>query len=1838
MSSRKTLQPSHVILIGASAGGLKPLRTILKTYKDLSKVSLIVLQHLDPSGKDLALEVMQKLTLAPVKLLGPSEVPKAGTLYLIPPQHYLKVEGSKIFAQLSRTKLQRLHVIDHSFKALAKGFGSRGVGVILSGEGSDGSEGVMILSKKGSCVLVQSPETCEHPSMPQHAISTGRVDEVLTPESLGRALRDLDKKELSKKPELSVEELQKEIAAALPQICEVLHKEVRHDFKNYKTSTLIRRIQRRMQVKQSESVNAYLDELSTQPKEARQLFQELLINVTSFFRDPKAFEFLSKKVLQKGLTQDGLQKYRIWVPGCSTGEEVYTLAILVREKLEKLTNPPQVQIIATDIDEEALAIARKGAYSSKIEKSVPPKFIKKYFSKQGSKYHVRKDLRELCLFSIHNLIDDPPFSQLDLISCRNVLIYLGTPLQKKIFPIFHYALKPHGYLFLGTSESFGGHRELFKIISPKHRLAQRKATAVRHPTSFSLSSYHQTNILKDMNADDPNELHLICQRIILDEYSPRYLVINEEAQVLANSQGLQFFLAPSEGAFQNSALKLVRPELRMALRTTFNESRRHKRRVTHNSSLIHGEEGILRICISVQPMPKLGENTPLYLVVFEKQERVASKTKRDPESVPKFQTDLIDHLERELAVTREDLDRTVQDLEASNEELKSSNEELLSMNEELQSANEELETSKEEVQATNEALQKSFSDLENLLSSTQIATLFLSNDLQINNFTPAIENIYRVTRNDLGRNLTDFAHQAIEMPPYPSSKKAKELRTPLMDEITLQDGRIYQRRILPYRTFDDHLDGMVVTFLDISDLKGINQRLQTMTEVIPQLIWTCLPDGRCDYLSPQWITFTGIPENEQLGVKWLEVVHPDDKDRVNKEWTGAIKGLNPYDVEYRIRRHDGEYRWFKTRGVPVRDSRGEITYWFGTSTDIDAQIKLEEKLREEKIRYDYATQATFNIIWDWSLLTDGIGWNEAIHTQLGHPRKVMSSNGVWWKKHIHPEDRERVIQSIHEVIDSPSDTHWSDEYRFQHADGHYVDVIDRGFVVRNSEGQPIRMIGAMEDRTDLKAKEFALIEKEAQYRSIFESSQDAVMIFDATGILRETNPASSHMHGYTYEEMIGMTGKDFVHPDSLQEFFRFVEDVNAGRRFSVVARHKKKDGTPIDVEVVGSGFTFRGEPALLAVVRDVTERIRTEEALRYQSQITKTITDNAASCLFMMDKKGHPTFMNPAAMEVTGYASLDEIKDKPLHYAVHWKKPDGTYYPMEECPIDNAQAELKHAKDQEEIFCRKDGTLFPVSYSITPLEKDGEVIGSVLEFRDITEIKRAQKELESREAEFRAMANSIPQLAWMAEATGDIFWYNERWYDYTGTVLEDMKGWGWEKVHHPDHLKRVVEFVKEAWKKPEPWELTFPLRSKNGEWRWFLTRGIPLLDKEGHITRWFGTNTDIHEAKTFTEELERARFESESARQTLHNVFMQTSAAVAIWRGPELVFELVNKPYLKVVDRKEEDLLGKTMAEALPEVEKQTIEVIQNIFVTKKPLEMMELPATVIRGGGSDLGYFNLTANPIFNLEGNVERVVIIGYEVTDQVLANRQMEGLTEDLKEALRVRDEFLSIASHELKTPLTSLIMQAQLQKRLIEKDNPIAFERDRVIQLMNQFGRLFGKLNRLIDDMLDISRIRTGRMNIVRERSDVTAIAKDVTDRMREEFIAAGSGAPHFEGEAISALVDPLRIEQVITNLLTNALRYGDGKPIFINIKESGDFVRIEVKDQGRGISQEEQAKIFKRFERAVSSTEISGLGLGLFISEQIVLAHNGRIWVESQLSKGSKFIVELPLNSSDTEAK
>lgn len=963
--------PSPLIIgLGASAGGLGPLKKFLKGLDDARDLSLILVQHLDERAARMAHGVWSRVTKLPVVEIKSKARIKPGVLYHAPSHCEVTVVDGRFRINPVATRDEQVSIIDRLFESIAENYGKNAVGIVFSGEGADGSQGVRRISEEGGMTVAQAPETTEFPAMPQSAIATGAVDLIATPENIPDELKKYAMFIAKQMRDGASASQQRKIAEILPEICDVLFKITRHDFKHYKVSTLVRRIQRRMQIMRIETPHGYLEKLNGDVKEADSLFKELLINVTWFFRDPEAFSLLKTQVLSKTLKNHKADtKYRVWIPGCSTGEEVYTIAILIREITAKMAKPPEIQIIATDIDETALNQARKGHYPTTIAEHVSPARLKKFFERKGGRYHVAKEIREMILFSSHNLINDPPFSQLDLISCRNVLIYLGAHLQKKLIPVFHYALRPGGHLFLGTSESLTVHRDLFRTVSAKHRIAQRKATAITPPgLSTTLSHVFAPHSLEN-NRNHEDDIHLVSQRILLDEFAPKYAVVNDDGQIVSVSSGIAHYLDPAEGTFQNNILKLVKPSLRVGLRAAFNEAKKIKRKIINEGSSLKSGDQMSRVGITVQPMPQLGDQAPLYMVVFQYLGTItgAHSDNGKKSSVPGIGTEVVEQLERELGLLREDLDRSVQDLEASNEELKSSNEELLSMNEELQSANEELETSKEEVQNANDALQRTNNDLENLMASTQIATVFLDNDFNIWNFTPQFESIYHVTRADIGRPIFHFNHQAEEMPPYPAPQSLT-VSSFAEDEIKMKDGRTLLRRLAPYRTEQGVNAGIVATFIDVTQIRLVEDRrrelegrFQIMADSAPVLVWISDPMGERSWFNKGWLNWTGRTLEQETGLGWTDEIHPADRQPYLKVYRENLAARTEFYTQYRRRHNSGEYRWVLGHGVPRFTPDGRFEGFIGACMDIDQAKSAMDRLAasEERLNTMFRTSPNF---------------------------------------------------------------------------------------------------------------------------------------------------------------------------------------------------------------------------------------------------------------------------------------------------------------------------------------------------------------------------------------------------------------------------------------------------------------------------------------------------------------------------------------------------------------------------------------------------------------------------------------------------------------------------------------------------------------------------------------------------------------------------------------------------------------------------------------------------------------------------------------------------------------
>lgn len=827
-----------VVGIGASAGGLEALKTMIARTAPQTGAAYVIVQHLSPDQKSILHELLQGQTDIPVDQIKDGDPVEANRFYVVPPGTVARIENDRL-RLVERDTHDALHrPIDAFFKSLASARKRDAYCVVLSGTGSDGSAGLKEVKAAGGFALVQESKGARFPGMPDSAVATGLVDFVLPVEQIAGRLDDIiqHRRHLDRNDEQ--ESLRQEIEAALPRFANRLRAVVGNDFSEYKPGTLVRRIERRMTVLRISEVERFLSILDDE-KEAHLLAQEFLIGVTQFFRDPDAFEALRKKVIEPLLDgSDGT--IRVWVPGCSTGEEAYSLAMLLIEAAETRTDRCVLQVFGTDIDTPSLVAARYGLYSGSAVEKLGEERLEKFFQIENGQYRANPKLREICVFAPHNLLQDPPFSRLDLISCRNLLIYLSANLQKQVIPRFHFSLRHQGHLFLGPSEGLAGEDALFDVVDKTHRIFRRNPDAKtsysalldipRRPKSLPADSAPPST-QADMALDLSREASV--EREFLRQYAAPFALLSRSGEVLYLSHKMVGLVWPSQGTPSTMIDAYLAPELRLPVRTALSEADK-----TGEAMRIEN------VVVSLSDRPRLydvevGPNGSEFILVLNEARAFDAGDLGDV--VGERESADRDILEAENVKLRKQLTATMQEYETSGQELKSTNEELMSMNEELQSSNEELETSREELQSINEELEtvnaelqennslltRANSDLKNLFEATDLAVLFLDREFCVRNFTPSTVALFGIRPRDIGRPIADLSSR-IDYPDLEAdAHKVDETLRSFEREVEIKaSGEVYLLRIKPYRTTDNRLDGYVLSFVDITDRKGYEETLK----------------------------------------------------------------------------------------------------------------------------------------------------------------------------------------------------------------------------------------------------------------------------------------------------------------------------------------------------------------------------------------------------------------------------------------------------------------------------------------------------------------------------------------------------------------------------------------------------------------------------------------------------------------------------------------------------------------------------------------------------------------------------------------------------------------------------------------------------------------------------------------------------------------------------------------------------------------------------------------------------------------------------------------------------
>jgi two-component system CheB/CheR fusion protein len=862
-----------IVGIGASAGGVEALQAMFRAMQEPPVgAAFVVVTHLGPDRDSALPQILQACTALPVVAAQDGATVQSGHVYVLPNSSLITMAGGRLVLRPQSRHLPReRHLIDLFFASLAEDQGENAVGIVLSGSGSDGTLGLRAIKEQGGLTLAQGSNgtTPRYPSMPASAAAGGAVDLLLPAEDIPAWLAThagLHDTPASAPGQASPAEPGTEGPAAQAAICEILRARTGHDFAGYKGKTFFRRVRRRMGVLLLRDLDAYIAVLREDPDEAGSLFRDLLISVTGFFRDPDSFAALAGGVMPALFEgRSANETVRIWVPGCATGEEAYSLAILASEQAALHPDGPSVQVFATDIDERALAIARSGRYPAAMMTDVSAERLARFFVAEGETYAVTRELRELCVFSLHSLTRDVPFSRIDMVSCRNLLIYLGGQLQEQVIPLFHYALRPGGFLFLGVSETVSKHGDLFVVHDKPHRIYRRRgAQSGGLPLQVNTVARDVQRIWRPASPSrrllpgSPLELRQVAAMFAADQLAPPHLLTNADGDIMHQSANLGAFLEPSPGVPSRQVVALARRPLRVELRAALREAVEMRRRVQRPPVEMEVDGRRSAVTVTVAPLPLREGFDALYMVAFAAAEVADSRSDMAAAAGADLrQAQLVEQLEGELREMRERLQATAEEYETTTEELKAANEEMVSVNEELQSTNEELETSKEELQSVNEELQASNSeltgkideldransDLRNLFESTEIATVFLDRHMVIRSFTPAVTGIFDLVGTDRGRSLTSFASHLDKVDFRQDAQRVLDSRSPVERRVTAHGGVAhYLMRILPYTTADGAVDGLVVTFFDITKVveseileslvNELNHRVRNMLMVV----------------------------------------------------------------------------------------------------------------------------------------------------------------------------------------------------------------------------------------------------------------------------------------------------------------------------------------------------------------------------------------------------------------------------------------------------------------------------------------------------------------------------------------------------------------------------------------------------------------------------------------------------------------------------------------------------------------------------------------------------------------------------------------------------------------------------------------------------------------------------------------------------------------------------------------------------------------------------------------------------------------------------------------------
>ncbi len=1219
--------------IGASAGGLDSLLKFVAAAPADCGVAFVLITHAAPQHEVQMAEPLARQTPMPVIEAADGMAVEANRVYVLPSNKSMTMSGGLLRLTEPVERGGPPSPIDLFLRSLAEDRQEKAIGIILSGAESHGTLGLRAIKAAGGMVMVQDPAPAEHRLMPQSA-ATGLADYVLPVEQLPEALVKYVRQVFAHSSKAGA--AGPTSPDALSQVLEIVRAHTKFDFRPYRKTTLARRIDRRMRLSRFDRAVDYLAFLREHPDEVKGLSRELLIGVTSFFRDPEAWHALETAVIAPLVRAKGpAAPLRVWSVGCATGEEPYSVGMLLLEQLAVAQKQCPVQIFATDVDEDALEAARRGIYAESITADVSPERLARFFTRRDdSSYQVGKPLRETVTFARQNLLTDPPLCRLDLVVCRNLLIYLEREVQKRVMALLHFALAEGGVLFLGSSEAVGRDGHLFEPISAKRRIYRRIGATPMSALPFPVAEAEprQAKAQPANRPQVPPRLAELAQNALLRRYGLAYAVINRGYEVLHAAGPIGGYLAQPDGPPTRNLRALARPGLEPRLHIAIQRAVRQNTAQSEKDVMMDHDGVHRRVNFDVEPLDRAIQTQGLLLISFLEPPNAGGETSaeagarnRTADSV------LVRRLEQELETTREDLRSSIQEMETSNEELQAANEEVMSMNEELQSTNEELETSKEALESLNEQLTtlndelhekvrelgSANNDMANLFNSTDVATVFLDRDFRIKRFTPAATRLFHLIATDVGRPIDHIAPRFADDDFLRDAERLLGDLTPREREVRTEDGRWYVRRIMPYRTVDNRIDGVVITFADVTERKkaadAVVRRLAAVVESAADAIVSKDLDGTIRTWNRGAERLYGYRPDEAVG-RSVRMLVPDDRA---EEWGRVMaqlaRGEHVEQLETERVHKDGRRVAVALTISPIRDGDGKVVSASVTGRDVTDRKRAEEDLRrltaELRARVEELT-TLLDILPAGVLMADPechrITANRAFYTMLGLP---MGANLSLTAEQSDMPAGTRVYRGGRELPpgEFPMQVTGRTGRRivdFDHdvvfPDGRVVTLLANTAPLLDGRGAIRGVVGSYTDITQRQRAAQALRDREERLQAILNTAADAIFTIDHRGIIQSVNAAAERMFGYAAAEMVGQNVTLLMpspyreeHDGYLARYLQTGEKHIIGLSRETVAR--RKDGTVFPVDLAVSEIAHL--KLFTGIHRDLTERKRLERAV-----------------------------------------------------------------------------------------------------------------------------------------------------------------------------------------------------------------------------------------------------------------------------------------------------------------------------------------------------------------------------------------------------------------------------------------------------------------------------------------------------------------------------------------------------------------------------------------------------------------------------------------------------------------